>query len=114
MSRHKKEHIKNSMLAFVRERCALGSPPKEYNQNCKESINSMIKRSKRLGKISLIQTVQLLQKEVNLHEDKAKLAMIGKGKYNISKYCLNYLVDSFGKMAFYTLFYIMCFQMTFK
>ena len=54
------------MLASVRERCGLGSPTIEYNQNCNESINSMIKPSKGPHKLTLIETVQLLQKKSQL------------------------------------------------
>ena len=32
------------MLAEVREKCGLGSPPKDYYQNANEAINSLIKR----------------------------------------------------------------------
>ena len=67
--------MKTSMLGFVRETCGLGSPPIEYNQICNESINSIIKRSKRPKKLTLLETVQPLQKEVNLQEEKVKLAI---------------------------------------
>ena len=78
--KYKKQYMKTSMLASVRERYSLGSPAIEYNQNCNESINSMIKGSKGPHKLTLIETVQLLQKEANLQEEKVKLAINGKGK----------------------------------
>ena len=40
----------------------------------------MKKRSKGPQKLTLIETVQLQQKEVNLQEGKVKLAINGKGK----------------------------------
>lgn len=39
IDKYKKQHMKTNMLASVRERCGLGLPPIEYNQNCNESIN---------------------------------------------------------------------------
>ena len=41
-----KPRIIQSMLASTRERFALGSPPKDYNQNANEAINRMIRREK--------------------------------------------------------------------
>ena len=52
------------MLAKVREKCRLGSPPKDHNQNANEAINSLIKSAKGPGKLSLKETMQLLQKDV--------------------------------------------------
>ena len=43
IDKYKKQYMKTSMLASVRKRCVLGSPLIEYNQNCNESIDSMIK-----------------------------------------------------------------------
>ena len=41
-----KPPIIQSMLASTRERFALGSPPKDYNQNANEAINRMVRREK--------------------------------------------------------------------
>ena len=41
-----KPPIIQSMLASTRERFALGSPPKDYNQNANEAINRMVRRKK--------------------------------------------------------------------
>ena len=38
--------IIQSMLASTRERFALGSPSKDYNQNANEAINRMVRREK--------------------------------------------------------------------
>ena len=67
------------MLASVRTRCGLGNPPSSYNQNGNESINSMIKKTKKSGKLSLKETIKLIQQEVNWQEEKVKLALVGKG-----------------------------------
>ena len=71
IDKYKKQYMKKSMLTSVRERCSPGSPPIDYN--CNESINSMIKWSKRPQKLIFLETVQLLKKEVNLQEEKVKV-----------------------------------------
>ena len=71
------------MLTEVREKCGLGLPPKDYNQNANEAINSFIKRVKGPGKLSLKETIQLLQKEVRGQEENAKLAVLGKVKISL-------------------------------
>ena len=76
---NKKEKMKTTMLASVRTRCGLGNPPENYNQNGNESINSMIKKAKKPGKLSLKETIKLIQEEVNWQEEKVKLALVGKG-----------------------------------
>ena len=53
------------MLASTRGPSGLGSPPKVYNQNANEAINSMSKRVKRPNKLSMRETVQLMQQEVS-------------------------------------------------
>ena len=68
------------MLASTREACGLGKPPEDYTQNSNESINSMVKRSKGPGKLSLKEGIQLLQSEVHKQEEKIKLALVGKCK----------------------------------
>lgn len=68
------------MLSSVRIKCGLGNPPEPYTQNANESINSMIKRSKESGKLTLKQTVKLMQDEVKTQEEKVKLALIKKGE----------------------------------
>ena len=64
------------MLAEVREKYGLGSPPKDYNQNANEAINSLIKRAKGPGKLSLKETIQFLQKEVRDQEENVKFALL--------------------------------------
>ena len=50
---NKIQHFPDNMLAKVREKCGLGSPPKYYNHNANETISSLIKRAKCRGKLSL-------------------------------------------------------------
>ena len=84
IERNKIQHFRDNMLAKVREKCGLGSPPKVNNQNANEAINSLIKRAKGPGKLTLKETIQLLQKEVRGQEENAKLALLGKGKISLS------------------------------
>ncbi|XP_057300659.1 uncharacterized protein LOC130635160 [Hydractinia symbiolongicarpus] len=81
----KKNSMKEKMLSSVRIKCGLGNPPEPYTQNANESINSMIKRSKESGKLTLKQTVKLMQDEVKKQEEKVKLALIGKGDWKLAK-----------------------------
>ena len=69
------------MLASTRERFGLGSPPKDYNQNANEAINSMARREKEPNKLSMREGVQLMQQEVSYQDEKVKLVIIGKGKF---------------------------------
>ena len=68
------------MLPADREKCELGSPTKDYNQNANKTINSLIEEAKGPGKLSLKETIQLLPKEVRGQEENAKLAHFGKGE----------------------------------
>ena len=83
IEKNKIQHFRDNMLAEVREKCGLGLPPKDYNQNTNEAINSFIKRVKGPGKLSLKETIQLLQKEVRGQEENAKLALLGKVKISL-------------------------------
>lgn len=69
------------MLASTRERFGLGSPPKDYNKNANEAINSMARREKETNKLSMREGVQLMQQEVSYQDEKVKLVIIGKGKF---------------------------------
>ena len=42
----KKDLMKSSMIASVRKRCGLGDPPKQYDQNANEAMNSVINKAK--------------------------------------------------------------------
>ena len=53
IAKNKIQHFPDNMLAKVREKCGLGSPPKYYNHNANETISSLIKRAKDPGKLSL-------------------------------------------------------------
>ena len=53
IAKNKIQHFPDNMLAKVREKCGLGSPPKYYNHNANETISSLIKRAKCRGKLSL-------------------------------------------------------------
>ena len=76
IEKNKIQHFRDNMLAEVREKYGLGSPPKDYNQNANEAINSLIKRAKGPGKLSLKETIQFLQKEVRDQEENVKFALL--------------------------------------
>ncbi|XP_065059812.1 uncharacterized protein LOC135687231 [Rhopilema esculentum] len=79
----KKELMKSSMMAGVRETCSLGIPPLEYTQNANECINSILKNSKEKRAISLKETARLIHKEVISQDERLKLAIISKGAWKI-------------------------------
>lgn len=82
MDKNKKEKLRRKMCADVRTRCGLGNPPIDYTQN---SVNSLIKRSKSKGLLTLKETIRLIQDEVNHQCEKVKLALIGKGEWRVQK-----------------------------
>ena len=52
MVKDKENYMKASMIVPVREKCGLGKPPAEYTQTINESINSMLKKSMGVGKLT--------------------------------------------------------------
>ena len=84
MVKYQKDMIKTSMIASVREKCGLGKPPAEYTQNSNESINSKLKKSKGVGKLTVKDTVQLIKSEVEMQEQKIKMALIGSGEWSLA------------------------------
>lgn len=46
-------------------------------KNCNESINSKLKKLKGVGKLTVKGTVQLITSEVEIQEQKTKMALIG-------------------------------------
>ena len=81
------------MIAETRTRCGLGNPPDECNQNANEWMNSVLKRLKSFKKLTVKETIELIQNEVKNQQDHMKLAFIGGGQWRfvnnlraISKY----------------------------
>ena len=68
MDAYKKQKIRTTMLASTRMKCGLGNPPEDYTQNGNEAINSMIKRAKEKKKLSLKDTIKLIQHEQSRRE----------------------------------------------
>ena len=62
----------------------LEKPPAEYTQNSSESINSMLKKSRGVGKLTVKNTVQLIKSEVEIKEQKIKMALIGRGDWSLA------------------------------
>ena len=60
--------MKTSTIASVGEKCGLGKPPAEYIQNSNESTNSMLKKLKGTGKLTVKDTVQIIKSEVEIQE----------------------------------------------
>ena len=71
------------MIAKTRTRCGLGNLPDEYNQNTNECMNSVLKRLKSFRKLTVKETIELIQTEVENQLEHLKLALIGKGQWRI-------------------------------
>lgn len=85
---YKADLIKNCMNADLRSLAGLGYPPKPYNQNANECMNSTIKgdlRKDTQGKLKMSEKdfVISLEKIVKRQETEVKLALIGKGEYRL-------------------------------
>ena len=84
MVKHQKDIMKASIIASDREKCGLGKPPAEYTQNSNKSINSILKKWKGVSRLSVKSTVQLMKSEVEMQEQKLKMALIGRGEWNLA------------------------------
>ena len=83
MNVNKRNIMKKCMIAERRTRCGLGNPPDEYNQNANECMNSVLKRLKSFKKLTVKETIELIQNEVKNHQEHTKLVLIGKGQWRI-------------------------------
>ena len=70
------------MLLPVRRKCGIGLD--DYDQNCNESMNSMIKKAKEKSKLTIKETISLIKSEVKLQEDRLKSALIGRGDWKLA------------------------------
>ena len=75
--------MKKCMIAEMRTRCGLENPPDEYDQNANECMNSVLKRLKSFKKLTVKETIELIQSEVENQQEHMKLARIGKGQWRI-------------------------------
>ena len=80
----RKDLMKSSMIASVRKRCGLGDPPKQYDQNANEAMNSVIKKARGKGIIPVKETIKLLHQEVKSQEEKLKMSLIGRGEWQLT------------------------------
>ena len=86
---NKYEFVKQCMTADIRSRCGLGFPPKTYTQNGNECINAVLKAdilSENKGvkkKLNPYDFVKIAEQSVRRQENEIKLALIGKGKYQL-------------------------------
>ena len=83
MNVNKRNIMKKCMIAETRTLCGLGNPPDEYNQNANECMNSVLKRLKSFKKLTVKETIELIQNEVENQQEHMKLALIGKGQWRI-------------------------------
>ncbi len=83
MVTHKQQLTRKCMTAEVRKRCGLGDLPSEYNQNANECMNGLLKQGMEKKKLSIKETINLIQEQVSSQEERLKLAIIGKGEWNI-------------------------------
>jgi len=79
---YKKEKIKRHMLLPIRQKSGLGY--EEYDQNCNECINSVLKKSKGAGIITIKDTVDLISSEVKIQEDRIKSALLDRGDWKLA------------------------------
>ena len=59
------------------------NPPDEYNQNENKCMNSILKRLKSFKKLSVKETIEMIQNEVENQQEHMKLALICKGQLRI-------------------------------
>ena len=83
MNVNKRNIMKKCMIAETRTRCGFVNPPDEYNQNANECMNSVLKRLKSFKKLTVKETIELIQNEVENQQEHMKLALIGKGQWRI-------------------------------
>ena len=69
------------MINSMRKRSGLGDPPKQYDQNANEAMNSVVKKAKGKGIISVKVAIKLLHQEVKGQEEKLKMSLIGRGEW---------------------------------
>ena len=82
MLKNKKEKMKKKMIGLVRQKSGLGF--QDFDQNGNESINSMLKKVKGKGILSIKETIKLIQSEVILQEDRLKMALIDRGEWKLA------------------------------
>ena len=72
------------MIVSVRKRCGLGDPPKQYDQNANEAMNSVVKKTKGKGIISVKEIIKLLYQEVKSQEEKLKMSLIRRREWQLT------------------------------
>ena len=82
MLKNKKQKMKDKMIGLIRQNCGLGF--QEYDQNANECINSVIKKAKGKGILTIKETIKLIQSEVALQEERFKMALINRGEWKLA------------------------------
>ena len=79
--------LRESCRADIRSMCGLGFPPSVYTQNANESMNRLIKNVKtsKYGNqsTSLLNYIDVIEKEVVRQHNEQFLAMLGRGEYRL-------------------------------
>ena len=83
MNVSKRNIMKKCMIAETRTRRGLGNTSGQYNQNANECMSSVLKRLKLFKKITVKETIELIQNEVENKQEHIKLALTGKGQWGI-------------------------------
>ena len=68
------------MIGQMRERCGLGSPPQEYNQNANECENSVTKKHNESKLLTIKEAIQSIVTETERQEKNIKFSIIRKGQ----------------------------------
>ena len=77
------------MIAPVREKAGLGSPPQEYHNNCPECINNVIKMEVKREKSALDEVCSLIEQQ----EDHLVRAVTRRGEYRLHSAFKQFEID---------------------
>lgn len=81
--KNKGNEFKKSMIAPVREKAGLGSPPREYHNNCPECINNVIKMEVKREKSTLDEFCLKMKSLIEQQEDHLVRAVTRRGEYRL-------------------------------
>ena len=73
----------STMIASVRNRAGLGSPPRHFTMNSNESLNNLLKRKVDFQHSEWPQFNKTLQVVVKEQQDKIEKTILGLGEYEL-------------------------------
>lgn len=91
--KNKSNEFKKSMIAPVREKAGLGSPPQEYHNNCPECINNVIKMEVKREKSVLDEFCLKMKSLVEQQEDHLVRAVTRRGEYRLHSAFKHFEID---------------------